>query len=218
MNYKEIKELIALGESTTLEFKRKIISPVKLAKELAAFANTKGGNLLIGVDDDGTIVGIDSEKSAIELVNQVCEFFVDPPLKPKIEIVNVSWHDVLVVQIDESRYKPHYLPQDEDGTEQKLSQRRVYIRVGEKSLIASREMARLLKVQSDDSKPLTLSIGDKEKRLFLYLEKHERATVKDFARLVNISDRRAERLLIRLVRAGVIQIHVDNASDYFTLV
>lgn len=218
MNYKEIKELIALGESTTLEFKRKIISPVKLAKELAAFANTKGGNLLIGVDDDGTIVGIDSEKSAIELVNQVCEFFVDPPLKPKIEIVNVSWHDVLVVQIDESRHKPHYLPQDEDGTEQKLSQRRVYIRVGEKSLIASREMARLLKVQGDDSKPLTLSIGDKEKRLFLYLEKHERATVKDFARLVNISDRRAERLLIRLVRAGVIQIHVDNASDYFTLV
>jgi predicted HTH transcriptional regulator len=218
MNYKEIKELIAQGESTTLEFKRKIISPVKLAKELAAFANTKGGNLLIGVDDDGTIVGIDSEKSAIELVNQVCEFFVDPPLEPRIEIVNVSWHDVLVVQIDESRHKPHYLPQDEDGTEQKLSQRRVYIRVGEKSLIASREMARLLKVQGDDSKPLTLSIGDKEKRLFLYLEHHERATVKDFARLVNISDRRAERLLIRLVRAGVIQIHVDNTSDYFTLV
>jgi predicted HTH transcriptional regulator len=163
-------------------------------------------------------VGIESEKSAIELVNQVCGFFIDPPLMPKIEIVNVSWHDVLVIQIDESQHKPHYLVNDEDGAEQKLSQRRVYIRVGEKSLIASREMARLLKVQGDDSKPLMLSIGDKEKRLFLYLEKHERATVKDFARLVNISDRRAERLLIRLVRAGVIQIHVDNASDYFTLV
>lgn len=217
MNYKEIKELIAQGESTCLEFKRKIISPVKLAKELAAFANTKGGNLLIGVDDDGSIVGIESEKTAIELVNNVCDFYIDPPIKPKIEIVNLNWHDILLINVTESSCKPHYLVHDEEGADIKQSQRRVYIRVGDKSLIASREMARLLKVQGDDSKPLKLSIGDKEKRLFLYLEKHGRATVKDFARLVNISDRRAERLLIRLVRAGVIQIHVDNASDYFTL-
>ncbi len=218
MNYKEIKELIALGESTTLEFKRKTISPLKLAKELAAFANTKGGRLLIGVDDDGTIVGIESEKSDIEFVNHVCNFYVDPPLEPQIEIVNVNHHDVLSVLIAESSLKPHYLTHDEDSAEQKMSQRRVYIRVGEKSLIASREMARLLKAQGSDATPLKLSIGDKEKRLFLYLEKHEKATVKDFARLVNISDRRAERLMVRLVRAGVLQIHVDNAADFFTLV
>ncbi len=218
MNYKEIKELIAQGESTTLEFKRKIISPVKLAKELAAFANTKGGMLLIGVDDDGTVIGIESEKTAIELVGKACGFFVDPPLQPKIEIVNLNWVDILLIEIPESAKKPHYLVYDEEGEEVKQPQRRAYIRVGDKSLIASREMSRLMKVQADDSKPLKLSIGDKEKRLFLYLEKHERATVKDFARLVNISDRRAERLLIRLVRAGVIMIHVDNAADYFTLI
>jgi DNA-binding MarR family transcriptional regulator len=69
-----------------------------------------------------------------------------------------------------------------------------------------------------DEKPLKLSIGYNEKRLFAYLEKYEKSTVKDFAKLVNISDRRAERLLIRLVRAGALQIHNDLHHDYFTLI
>ncbi len=79
-------------------------------------------------------------------------------------------------------------------------------------------MTRVLAGRNEESKPITLSIGDKEKRLFDFMEKNERATVKDFSRLVNISIRRAERLLVRLVRAGVLQIHIDTANDYFTLV
>jgi len=42
--------------------------------------------------------------------------------------------------------------------------------------------------------------------------------VKDFARLVNISKRRAERILVQLVRAGVLQIHIDSEEDYFTYI
>ena len=62
MQAKEINELIAGGESTIVEFKRKISKPEKIAKEMVAFANTKGGYLIVGVDDNGTIYGIDSEK------------------------------------------------------------------------------------------------------------------------------------------------------------
>ncbi len=215
MNFNELKELIAQGESSTLEFKRKVNTPVKLAKEVSAFANTSGGKVLIGVDDDGGIVGVLSEKSEIDLVEKACGFYIDPPVEVEIESVNYRGREIIVVYVDESIVKPHYII---DVGNNKSPARRAYIRVGEKSVIASREMARVLKSQSANAKPLKLSIGDKEKRLFLYLEKHERATVKDFARLVNISNRRAERLLVRLVRAGVLQIHVDTASDYFTLV
>ena len=59
-------------------------------------------------------------------------------------------------------------------------------------------------------------IGEAEKRLFSYLEAKERITVKEYAKLVNISKRRAERKLITLVRAGVLQIHNDSHNDYFT--
>ena len=211
---KELKDLIARGESSTLEFKRKVIAPEKLAKELSAFANTVGGYLLIGVDDDGTIVGIDSEKTDIEFVETVCGFHIHPQLEPQIEMVRVTGREVLVCRIEESDDKPHIVNAMFEGKEKKIA----YIRVGEKSVAASREMMRLLSGQNKSAKPLTLSISDKERRLFTYLEKYEKATVKDFAKLVNISDRRAERLMVRLCRAGVLQIHVDSSSDFFTLV
>ncbi len=54
----ELKKLVARGEGLTLEFKRKVAHPEKIAKEFVALANTKGGIILIGIDDDGTVYGV----------------------------------------------------------------------------------------------------------------------------------------------------------------
>lgn len=215
MNHIELTELVNEGESSSLEFKRKVASSQKIAKEISAFANTKGGYLIIGVDDDGTIYGIHSEKSTIDEIEKACTFFIEPEIKPQIEIINIYGKDVAVIFIKESEDKPHKILLYDKET--KKEYQRAYIRMGEKSVCASKEMTRLMQSQSSD-KPLKLSIGDKEKRLFKYLEKKESATVKDFSKLVNISERRAERLMIRLVRAGVLQIHNDMRRDYFTLI
>lgn len=212
MRRKELLQLISNGESSTLEFKRKTTTPNKLAKEFSALANTKGGYLLIGIDDDGSIVGIHSEKSDQEVVETACQFHIDPPIIPQIEFINIDAKEIAVIYIAESMNKPHNLISNDGDKEIK----RAYIRMGEKSVEASKEMYRLMRYSSSD-KPVKLSIGEKEKRLFTYLEKNEKATVKDFSKLVNISNRRAERLLIRLVRAGVLQIHNDLHHDYFTL-
>jgi predicted HTH transcriptional regulator len=215
MNSKELKELIAEGESSLLEFKRKISSHEKIAKEISALANTIGGTLILGVDDDGSIVGIESEKSDLDSIEQVCGFMLQPPVEFTYEIVNVSRKEVLVIYIPQGSNKPHRVIENPKG---KKNENKVYIRIGEKSLVASREMSRFLASQNEDAPPLQISIGEREKRFFAYLEKYERATVKDFAKLVNISERRSERILIKLVRAGVLQIHVDSERDYFTLV
>lgn len=214
MHPKEFLELISGGESSRIEFKRKTTSPEKLAREISALANTRGGYLIIGVDDNKDIIGVRSEKSEISAIELTCQFYIDPPVTPSIEILNIYNEDVIIAHIPESTQKPHciYIVDSESGKKQK----RAYIRLGEKSVMASREMYRLMNYMGDESSALKLSIGDAEKRLFSYLEVHEKATVNDFARLVNISRRRAERLLIRLVRAGVLMIHNDMNEDYFT--
>ena len=51
-------EIIANGENSGVEFKRDDIRPEQLAKEIVALANHRGGIILIGVEDDGTISGI----------------------------------------------------------------------------------------------------------------------------------------------------------------
>ncbi|MEM9666450.1 MAG: ATP-binding protein, partial [Bacteroidota bacterium] len=48
----DLTKLIATGEGLHLEFKRKVPSPARFSKEVVALANTQGGRLLIGVDDD----------------------------------------------------------------------------------------------------------------------------------------------------------------------
>lgn len=216
MNKKKLKRLIEGGETSTVEFKRKLNETHKIAKEISAFANTRGGTLIVGVDDDSTICGVMSEKTEAEIIRTACDFDLEPPITPHIHHLNLMGLEVVVAEIEESTSKPINLI---STNEQGQTIKRAYIRVGEKSVMASSEMARAMKYMNkdDDSDDgVKLVFGRNEKTLFEYLDKNERATVNDFAKLVNISRRRAERLMIRLLRAGVLQIHQDSAHDYFT--
>jgi len=216
MNKKKLRRLIEGGETSTVEFKRKLNETHKIAKEISAFANTRGGTLIVGVDDDSTVCGVMSEKTEAEIIRTACDFDLEPPITPHIHHFNLMGLEVVVAEIEESTSKPiNLISKNEQGQTVK----RAYIRVGEKSVMASSEMARAMKYMNKDDESddgVKLVFGHNEKTLFEYLEKNERATVNDFAKLVNISRRRAERLMIRLLRAGVLQIHQDSSHDYFT--
>ncbi len=215
MKRHELRELIQQGECGTIEFKRKFSSYERFAKEISAFANTRGGYLLVGIDDDGSVVGVDSEKEQIELVLSAAEFYLEPPVHCHIECVNIEWKEVVVVYVPESDNKPHMLKDDPDQAQS--VDHRAYIRNNDQSVLASKEMMRLMSGRNIHSRPMTLHIGDRERRLFSYLEEKHRITVKEFADLVNISLRRSSQILVRLVRADVLNICTDNQVDYFTL-
>ncbi len=215
MHRRELREMIRQGEGATVEFKRKFSSFERFAKEISAFANTRGGTLLVGIDDDGSIVGVDSEKEQIELVLSAAEFYLDPPVHCLIECIECDWKEIVVVHVPESDNKPHMLKNDPDQNQQ--TERRAYIRSADQSVLASKEMMRLMSGRNVHTRPMTLHIGDREKRLFQYLEEHQRITVSEFADLVNISLRRSSQILVRLVRADVLNIYTDKQLEYFTL-
>lgn len=221
MKYVDLEQLIAGGEGFRLEFKRRISSPEKISRTLISFANTKGGTILFGIDDDGTIVGVESEKSEVELIEMAGRDYCDPQIHPRIDIIPVDGKDVIVCYVDESKTKPHYFLGEhhphERANEDNAETTRVYIRVNDKTVMASREVVKILQNENPDAPPLKVVIGDPEKRLFKYLEQHARITVRELGRLVNVSDRRASRMLVRLVRAGVVRIHTYEKEEFFTL-
>ena len=92
----------------------------------------------------------------------------------------------------------------------------MYIRVNDKTVEASKEVVKILEAESPDAQPLRIAIGDAERRLFEYLDEHERITVKEFSNLLNISHRRASRSLVQLVRAGLVRLHTNEKEDYYT--
>jgi predicted HTH transcriptional regulator len=215
MNVKEFQLLLVEGEGFHLEFKRKVSSPEKIARALVGFANTKGGTILFGVDDNGSIVGVESEKTEVEMIQTAGRIFCDPPIEPVIEIISYRGKDLIVVTIEESGEKPHSLIHDDNGGSDRDS--KVLIRVKDKTVVASKEVVRILRSESPDAPPLRISIGETERRLFDYLNENDRITVKQFGKLVNISDRRASRTLIQLVRAGVLRIHTHEKEDFYTM-
>ncbi len=215
MNYRELALLLEEGEGIHLEFKRKVSSPEKIARALIGFANTKGGTILFGIDDDASIVGVESEKMEVEMIETAGNVYCDPPIEPAIEIISHKGRDVIVATIEESKEKPHYLVVDDDETGDQET--KVLIRVKDKTVVASKEVVKILRAESPDAPPLRISIGDTERRLFDFLEANERITVKQFGKLVNISDRRASRILINLVRAGVLRIHTHEKEEFYTM-
>ncbi len=215
MNFHDVNLLIEEGEGFTIEFKRRISSPEKIARTLISFANTKGGTILFGIDDDGSVVGVESEKSEVELIEIAGKDFCDPAIEPSLTIVPFDGRDVIVCHISESSIKPHYFLGQQDRMNGENT--RVYIRVKDKTMMASKEVVKILLNENPNAPPLNVMIGENEKRLFQHLERFERITVREFGRLVNISDRRASRTLVQLVRAGVIRIHTHEKEEFYTL-
>lgn len=210
----ELNELIESGESQTVEFKRKFTEPEKIAKEMIAFANTHGGRILFGIDDDKSVVGVESEKGEIEYIDLAARFYCEPELNHTIDIMHIYRKDVIIVNIPESKFKPHRLiengKKDDDDT-------KVYIRVKDRSVQASKETIKVLKKLRPDAPPQIFNLGDKEKALLDYLSSNERVTLKQFREYLNLSNRRASRILVNLVRADLIRLHNHEKEDFYTL-
>lgn len=131
MTKTELLELIKNGESSGVEFKRDTIDNRALAKELVAFANLRGGRVILGVDDDGSVIGITRDRLE-EWVMTACRDKIRPELIPYYEIIRDvdPAKDVAVVQVDRG-WAVHHVWHNNHRT--------YYIRVGTQSREASAE-------------------------------------------------------------------------------
>jgi len=127
----ELLEIIANGENSGVEFKRDDIRPEQLAKEVVALVNFQGGKILIGVDDNGSIPGI-QRKNIEEWVMNVISEKVHPSILPFYEEVKVDENTtVVVLTFPQGNSKP-YVRRHNNAEE-------VFIRVGSTSRLATRE-------------------------------------------------------------------------------
>ena len=203
-----LKRQIFEGEGVSLDFKKTITSCEKIAKTMVSFANNIGGRLLIGVLDDGTIKGVKAEDEERYMITKAAHFFARPALDPLFEEVYFDGKLVLIVDIPESNEKPHYALA-EDGKWW------VYIRVKDKSVLASKVVVDVLKRSADD-KGVLIEYSSKEKALLEHLEEKERITVKEYCTLLNIGRRRAQRILVNLVLSGVLRVHTTEKEEFYT--
>ena len=127
----------------------------------------------------------------------------------------IDGKEIVIVSVSESIEKPHRL--QDYKSELDINSAIVPIRVNDKSVQASKEMIRILRAQTNQTALKKYILGPTEKTVFEYLNKTERISVKELSNLVNISERRASRTLVKMLRANLLMIHTkDNGEEFFT--
>src|ERR1017187_1989344 len=132
----ELLEIINNGENSGVGVKRDLLQNHDLAKELVAFSNLSGGMVLLGVDDDGTIIGL-TRADLEEWVMTTCRDKIRPAIIPFFEIVRdvEVGENVAIVSVTRG-YDVHSLWRNNSN--------KYYIRVGTQSREATpEELARL---------------------------------------------------------------------------
>ena len=128
----ELLEIIANGENSGVEFKRDDLRPEQLAKEIVALLNFQGGKLLLGVEDDGAITGIQRPDLETWVMDTVFGRYVHPMALPFYEEVALDdGMRVAVITLTQGTAKPYVVRNNK--------REEIFVRVGSTSRLATRE-------------------------------------------------------------------------------
>lgn len=171
MNQSNLIQRIQNGEDSYTQFKVNITNNDKLAEELVAFSNAKGGLLFVGVSDDNEIVGLEDDdiRRLNQLIGNVVNSNITPPIYPITEVKTIDDKKILLITIDEGYNKPY------------STNKGIYLtKAGsDKRKLSAQELKRLFtesKTLFADEEPVSRSgITDLNQQLFyIFLEKYDK--------------------------------------------
>lgn len=200
--------LIAEGEHVRQDFKYAISDARKIARSISAFANHSGGQLLIGVKDNGAIAGVKNEED-IYVVEQAGWMYCDPP--QEIEFTAFSTGETGIViraRVAEAAAKPVRVK--EDG-----NRLRAYYRVADENISAHPLMVKAWYAQQDE-RPASFSLDSVESALLAEIRAMGSLSIDNALHLTVASRRTVEDAIVRLAAMGIIAF--EHHSSGFALI
>jgi hypothetical protein len=207
----EIRRLVARGEGKELELKEGLPRDVKLARSLCAFANTRGGILLVGVTDKKAFKGAPRPRESMERLRGVAAERIEPTLEVQVGSVRVGEVSVVWCSVPLSPVRPHAVVGEE-------GEREVVVRVGSSNRAASGATLAGIRPHSDAK-----GLDELERKVLTWVARGARkggansegVTVAAFARAHNVGVQRARRAFSRLELAGRLVGHGSGARRVF---
>ncbi len=131
------------NESSTVEWKREYPRNDQILKTIIGFCNQDGGKLIIGVSNDGTVVGVPPAEvqKALEFLEKMVFDGSHPPIIPRVSSQRFGGKYLLIIEVSAGMSKPYYRKADgvDKGT---------YVRLGRSTLLATASMIEELRWQS----------------------------------------------------------------------
>lgn len=201
-----IAGLIAEGEHETQDFKYAISDARKIARSISAFANNKGGRLLIGVKDSGAVAGVRNEED-IYVVEAAAQLYCRPAQEARFTAFTTEGGAVVIrAEIAPSPQRP-VQAQEPDGSW------RAYFRVKDENIMAHPLMVRAWR-KATDNRGLVVSLSEAEQAVLRHLRSISSCTVEQLMVAASLSRRTAEDIIVRLATLDVVQfVHRRNGFE-----
>jgi predicted HTH transcriptional regulator len=203
-----IANLIKQGEHQQLDFKHSISDSRKIARSLAAFANTDGGTLLVGVKDNGNISGVNSEEEYY-MLEGAAQMYCKPEVKFKVTRWDINGKVVLEVVVKPDK-KNLYKAQDKNG------KWKVFFREKDENFVATPLQVKVWNAIRY-RKSIRFSLSHKDQILIDYLKEHKQITVDQYCRVGFLPHREAENALTNLAVLGIVNLKVSAEKEFFVL-
>ncbi len=204
----ELMQLIAEGEHVCQDFKFRIDDQRKIARTLCAFANTKGGRLLVGVKDNGKITGCDPQEEFFMIEGAASSF-----CKPEIQFRSVVWQEemklVLEIDIAPSDCMPHRA-QDEKG------KWRSYIRVDDDTLVANKITEAVWRERKNVT-PKPEAFTEDEFSLLRMIADLEPITLSQLYKKSHLTFKRIDRLLVLFILWELVDQEISKVGALYKL-
>ena len=109
MDIKQLEGILKKGEDSFCQFKTNFTSIDNLAVEIAAFANSQGGKIIVGVDDLGTVIGLSMQdvQRLNQWISNASAQKIEPPLFVKTEIILIGEERILIIDTPRGDNKPY---------------------------------------------------------------------------------------------------------------
>ena len=107
MTVEELRELINQGEDSKTQLKRQFNGVDAVASEIAAMLNSEGGKIIVGVSDQGEIVGVEGLHELNQWISNACSQKIEPPASVITEIRKVDEKRVMVIRVALGTEKPY---------------------------------------------------------------------------------------------------------------
>lgn len=204
----QLKAMIREGEHVRQDFKFRIDDTKKIARTLAAFANTQGGRLLIGVKDNGKIAGVDPTEE-LHMIEAAAQINCNPPLNFETKVWQEDMRLVLQIDIAESPIKP-VKAKDDDGAW------KIYIRKDDNTIMAGKMLALVWKYKTKlNAKPE--KFAEDEQRFLFQIKEHQPVTLSKLYRISNLSKQKIEHLLALFVCWEIVEMNIDETGTYYSV-
>jgi|TARA_R110000737_G_scaffold117240_1_gene149935 predicted HTH transcriptional regulator len=203
----QISNFIKLGENQTQDFKFAIDDQKKIARTLVAFANTDGGRLLIGVKDNGKVVGCNPEEE-FHMIEGAAQMYCKPALEFKSQVHQEGFRLVLEVIVEPNTKRP-YRALDEEG------KWKSYFRKDDNTLLVNKI---LFKVWQHRERKVARpeKFGEEELSLLQFFRNDEVLSLSQLYRKSNLSMRSVDHWLALFVCWDLVDMNFDGVKAIYS--